>query len=233
MPGRVLLYTTSGISIGVLLLLSAINGHFPKSASGWLSPISMAVTASGVLLWLFDRRIWRLPGLARLSGRPDLHGTWHGTLASTWIDQSTGLQAPPDDDVFLVVRQRYWQVNVRLLTRESSSASEVANVVADTDGVQHLVWVYSNSPRAGVRHRSELHRGAASLVAQSHARPPRIEGTYFTDRRTLGDLAFAARYRQLVTTHAEGQALVTAPPHTCDVQLWRPKTWFRGRNASS
>lgn len=215
----------------MLLILSAINGHFPRTPSGWLSPISLAVTVSGAALWVFDRWVWRWPIVRRLSGRPVLHGTWHGTLASSWVDPGTGIRVDPDNDVFLVLRQRYWRVTARLLTRESSSVSLVSNFVVGVDGVQQLVWVYLNNPRADVRDRSQLHYGAAILTAPRQPGGARPEGIYFTDRKTLGDITFAQHFPKLIETHAEGFTLVQAAPATVQPgrrRLTRPKTWLHG-----
>jgi hypothetical protein len=74
--------------------------------------------------------------------------------------------------------------------------------------VQELVWVYLNTPRAGVRDRSELHRGAAILTAPREPGGAKPEGSYFTDRKTRGDLALSDHYSKLVETHAEGCALI-------------------------
>ena len=208
MPGKVVLYVMAALTVGTLFVLSLTHGHAPHNTSQWLAPIGPAVTVGGLGLWVFDRYAWRWRGVRRLTGRPVLHGTWHGELASDWVDPKTRERIPADPDVFLVVRQRFWQVSARLLTRESASASTLANFTVGADGVHQLLWVYSNTPRPEVRHRSELHHGAAILSAPRD--PEGLEGQYFTDRKTTGELRFTRRYPQLVETHSAGRALVEA-----------------------
>jgi hypothetical protein len=110
--------------------------------------------------------------------------------------------------VFLVVRQRFWHVSVRLLTRESSSASMLANFTTEADGVHQLIYVYANTPRSDVRDRSELHYGAVVLGAP---RDPNegLEGHYFTDRRTRGEMHFPQRFDALIETHAARSQLLS------------------------
>lgn len=211
MPARNVLYFVAGITVAVVLGYSAIRGHTPQTASQWLSPIGPAVTASALILVIFDRWLWRLPGVCNLHGTPVLHGTWHGSLASDWVDPETNKRISPDPNVFLVVRQRFWRVSVRLLTKESSSESVVASFNAHTDGVRDLVWVYMNMPRAGVRHRSEVHFGGTVLGAPRD-RSAGLHGHYFTDRASKGELNLSTHYKTPIETHSQGLTLIAKRP---------------------
>jgi hypothetical protein len=206
MPARAGLYVVSGIVVAGLLAGSAIRGHPPQSISEWLAPIGPAVTLAVACLVLFDRWAWRQPGIRRLHHRPLLHGTWHGELATSWIDRNTGRRKAPDPDVFLVIRQKFWSISARLLTNESTSNSLFAELTAGKDGVCQLLYVYLNSPQAAVEHRSRLHYGAVVLNAPRN-RHDGLEGRYFTDRKTTGDMRFGVHYRQLVESHSGGKAL--------------------------
>jgi hypothetical protein len=188
---------------------AVIHGHAPHKAADWLAPIGPAVTVAGVGLWIFDRYAWRWPGVRRLVGRPVLQGTWHGELASDYQNPETGERIPVDTDVFLVVRQRFWQVTARLLTHESESASSLANFTVGADGVRQLVWVYTNIPRTEVRDRSPIHHGAVVLGAPRDTAHG-LEGEYFTDRKTRGELRFLRCYKALIESHGAGRTLVQA-----------------------
>jgi hypothetical protein len=59
-----------------------------------LVPPSIAPFAIfGILLWLFDRYLWKWPLIRRVSGIPNLEGTWKGTL--TRISSDDGEQSKP------------------------------------------------------------------------------------------------------------------------------------------
>lgn len=207
MPAKPVLQVVALLTVAAFVFDSAIRGQAPASLAEWLAPVAPAVTIAGVGLWVFDRYAWRWPWAARMLGRPVLHGTWHGTLASSWVDPSTGQRVPADGDVFLVVRQRYWQISARLLTKESSSASLLASITRADDSVHQLVYVYANTPRPEVRNRSAAHFGAVVLNAP-HDRSEGLDGEYFTGRQTTGELRFGEHFRALVETHSAGLRLL-------------------------
>lgn len=209
MPARAGLYVVAALVVVGLVLDSLLRGHPPESVSEWLMPIGPSVTVAAAGLWLFDRWAWRQPGIRRLLNRPVLHGTWHGELASSWVNPETGEGIDPDPDVFLVVRQRFWSVSARLLTNESSSSSLFAELTAGDDGVCQLLYIYVNHPQATVEHRSKAHYGAVVLTAPRN-REDGIEGQYFTGRKTTGDMRFRMHYTQLIETHAAGRELLAA-----------------------
>lgn len=167
----------------------------------------MSVTVAYAGLWLFDRWLWRLPLIRGIHGQPLLHGTWHGQLASDWVDPETGQGVAPDPDVFLVLRQTYWQVSARLLTKESKSKSVSASLARSPDGVCQLLYLYRNVPGAAVRHRSELHYGSVVLDTPGD-RAAGLEGHYFTDRKTLGSLRFHKHFDEVIETYHQGMALL-------------------------
>jgi len=169
-------------------------------------PIGAASSAAAIFVLLFDRYIWRWPGVSHLVKRPNLRGTWRGSLASHWVDPSTGKRIAPDPEIYLVIRQTYWSASVRLITRESKSTSMIASVEPDGNGAYGLFAIYRSTPRASVRHRSPIHHGALMLDV-SGSPPALLEGFYWTDRTTLGEINLQVRFRRLVNDYASGQTL--------------------------
>lgn len=206
MPARAGLYVVAALVVAGLLMESLIRGNAPESIAEWLAPIGPSVTIAVAGLWIFDRWGWRQFGIRHLHNRPVLRGTWHGELASSWVDPATGEQIDPDPDVFLVIRQRFWSVSARLLTNESTSSSLFAELAAGEDGVCQLLYVYVNHPQAAVEHRSKAHYGAVVLTAPRNSRDG-LEGQYFTGRKTTGDMRFRTHHRQLVESYVAGKEL--------------------------
>lgn len=207
MPARAGLYVTALLVVGGLVLGSVLRGQPPSSPSEWLSPIGPSVALAAAALWLFDRWAWRQIGIRRLVRRPVLHGTWHGEITPKWIDPRTNKTVESDTDVFLVIRQTFWSISVRLLTNESTSKAVHAELVRDGDGVCELVYVYSNKPQSSVSHRSKQHHGAVVISAPRNGSDG-IEGNYFTDRKTVGDMRFHKHFSRLIETHSAGLGLV-------------------------
>ena len=172
---------------GAMLLLNGF-AITPK----FFQPFSLVVGVVVLALSAFDVWLWRVPVLQGwFVKRPHLWGTWRATFQSTWIDEATGEQIGPRS-AYAVIRQTYTQTSLRLLTSESTSELLVDDIVLGTDGTFRLFGVYRNEPKVAVRHRSEMHYGAIALTVYSEPLL-RLEGAYWTDRQTRGDLLLADR----------------------------------------
>lgn len=173
--------------------------------SSWLRFYSVAVTAIGVLVALWDRLLWRLPFLQSIHGTPrNLRGTWQGTLRSQWINPNTG-KSPEAKTVYLAIHQTASSVSVRLLTDESESRSSFGRVIGD--GIEtSLNYVYLNTPDNSIQDRSRIHHGSTALKVTGQP-ATRLRGHYWTDRDSRGELDFAVRARGLADDFASAQAL--------------------------
>ena len=173
--------------------------------SQWLRFYGAAVFLATVALSLWESYFWRLPLVQRIGAvPPNLRGTWKGTLTSLWIDPKTGIPLPPKT-AYLVVRQRASSVSVTLITDESRSSSYMGQV--DTiDGNTVLSYSYRNRPSPLVESRSRLHHGTALLDVSG--RPvDRLEGRYWTDRDSKGELGFSTHSKFFVNDFMSAERL--------------------------
>jgi len=169
------------------------------------APIGAASSVAGLLVLAFDHFLWRFPKIGRtLSKRPNLRGTWRGRLASNWVDPET--EKGVDPEVYLVVRQTFWSVTANLITKESKSCSTTATIEDDGCGQHQLVAQYRNTPRASVRERSEVHHGSFKLDIAGEP-VEQMEGYYWTDRMTRGELDFDRHSPKFVESYAHAQRL--------------------------
>ena len=166
----------------------------PLKAS-YLQPYSFAVGVVILLLFAFEQWLWRVPPLARLLHCPVLRGTWKGQLQSNWIDPATG-HGIPAIELYVVVRQTYSTISLRLMTTESTSRSLVASLEAPHDDVPRLASTYQNIPGLLIQDRSRIHHGA--LMLEVYGNPAnRLGGSYWTDRDTKGQLSLDSRAEKL------------------------------------
>ena len=185
----------------ILLLAAIIWGILLVVASGvavsisWLKYLS---TVTGILMFLlgaFDLWLWRLPVLQGwFVKRPNIRGTWRATLRSTWVDPSTGQGII---EGFMVIRQTYSSLSLRLLTSESSSELIGAEINTFPDGTIRIAGVYRNEPRQLLRRRSPIHYGA--ILLDIEGRPfTCLRGHYWTDRNTAGEIELNNRIHEIV-----------------------------------
>jgi hypothetical protein len=168
-----------------------------------LKPFQQVVGALVILLAAFEHFLWKVPGInGWLVKRPNIGGTWKATFQTSWKHPDTGI-VPGPITAFMVVKQTFSNVTMTLLTKESSSHFVADELSVGPDGRFAVFGVYLNEPKAAVRHRSEVHYGALKLTLQG-APVTSIEGVYWTDRLTRGDLRLEERRTRTVDSYQEG-----------------------------
>ena len=160
------------------------------------------------LIQLFDKYVWRWQWLHPwFVPQPVIEGTWQGLLVSDYIDQKTGERIPPIRAYFRV-KQTFSTIHMRLMTKESSSDLLSGKVYCNPDETFAVTGVYLNTPNADVRHRSEIHYGAIYMTIQGDL-GVRMEGNYWTGRKTTGTMSFDRRMAHLCSTFAEAEERFT------------------------
>lgn len=194
MISRLHLSTIIFFATVVWAVLLILNGQ--SISPQWFHPFSTVVGVLIIGLNIFDRWAWRFPLLHPwFVSQPNLRGTWKTVLHSTWVDPETN-QRPDPIEAYVVIRQTFSSLYMRLITRESSSESLAAALVRANDGVWSIVTVYRNTPRAMVLHRSRQHFGGCILNVNGHP-PDGLEGQYWTDRDTRGEMQLTARNKRI------------------------------------
>lgn len=193
-------------AIVIIVSMVFVIGSWVTTGAPNTSPLSffsVAVFACTILLLLWDNWVWKwkvvqaIPGVNR-----DLSGTWRARLESFWIDPTTG-KTPAPKTVYVAIRQTSSKVSVTLISDESKSKSSLARVVKE-DGSWLLHYVYANESRLEIRGRSPIHHGSAVLsVTGSPAK--RLEGGYWTDRGSKGQLKLTKRSKKIAEDFEEAR----------------------------
>jgi hypothetical protein len=203
-PSRIFIQGIVFVVAGVYLIAFLARG---LPTTELFAPIGAASSVASLVVLAFDHFLWRIPKVGRkFSKRPDVRGTWRGRLASNWVDPETGQRHDPDPEVYLIVRQTFWSVTANLITKESKSCSTTAIIEDDGCGQYQLVAQYRNTPRASVRERSEVHHGSFKLDIAGEP-VGQLEGYYWTDRNTMGELDFSRRSKKFAESFAHAQKL--------------------------
>ncbi len=184
---------------GILLILNGVAVSIT-----WFQPFSAVVGILIVLLSIFDLWLWRLPIFRGwFVKRPDLGGTWQATVKSDWLDPSTGKTMEPVHG-YMVIRQTFSSLSLRLLTEESTSRLIGAEIVSLNDRTFDIVGVYISNPRFSVRQRSPIHNGAVLLHIPDFIATT-LRGHYWTDRKTAGEIELVKRARKLYNDYDQAK----------------------------
>ncbi len=192
--------TVGGAAIAIFTALLWLGGEDVSAA--WVRFVSLATL---VVVWLeaaYEKWLWAVNPLIR-SRTPDLRGIWKGTLTTHWVDVAAG-GTPPEKACHLLVRQTATTISAALLTDESRSDSSAATLSQNGAGVT-LEYLFRNQPKMNVDHRSTAHLGAVVLDIDRGV--GRLEGHYWTDRNSRGELEFTSRRKESPATFADASAL--------------------------
>lgn len=203
MKTRVLVQVVAAVVVGVLAAGTLLAGE--KVEAWWLRAYSVAVLAAMLLLFLWDRLLWKVSLAQKFRAVPrDLRGTWQGVLETFWIDPRNGVRPPPKP-AYLVIRQTASAISVVLLTDESRSASTFGKV-SDDGTTASLEYMYLNRPDSRVEDRSRMHHGSASF--DLIGRPvTRLKGRYWTSRDSRGEMEFTSQVKDQAEGFSEAASL--------------------------
>jgi hypothetical protein len=174
-------------------ILLALKGT--SLSTSLFEPFSNVTGVLVLILAFFDKWAWRwkifYPWLV---STPYLEGTWKGKIKSNWINPETE-KTSGNIEAYLVISQKFSRIHASLITKESSSELLTGELIKNSDETWQFVGAYTNKPRISVRERSPIHHGAVMLKVKGQP-PTGLEGQYWTDRNTHGEMAFSEYSRK-------------------------------------
>jgi hypothetical protein len=182
---RIFAFSILGLAFATYILLFLSTQNLNNiNLNKALSQISTTITINIIIWTIFINWAWKwkvfYPWLVPF---PNLSGEWEGTLKSNWKNKS--LEPIPTK---IKITQTFFNIQIRIKTNESTSYSTTASFDIDKDrGLQQLFYSYLNTPKSGVRERSEIHYGTTLLNFEGF-NVKTIEGEYWTTRETTGEL---------------------------------------------
>jgi len=174
-----------GLAFGIYIILFLATQNLSSiDFNKALSLISTTISLN-IIIWLaFIKWGWKwkifYPWLVPF---PNLSGEWEGIIKSNW----KGMEQK-EIPTFVSIHQSFFNVQVKVKTGESRSYSIGASFDIDRErGFQQLFYSYLNTPKAGIRERSEIHYGSTLLNFDGFT-VKKMEGEYWTSRETTGEI---------------------------------------------
>lgn len=171
----------------------------------WVKVVSALPLVVVVAFAVFDNWLWEIEAVRRLAGRPQLNGTWRGDLTSLQSDDDGREVQHEPIPIYLVVEQTFLTIRICLLSAESKSRS--IGALLERHGAQDytVYYHYTNLPGLRARGGSPAHAGGARVEAGG-INPSRLEGEYWTDRRTRGTFSVVRASKNKYWTWADADA---------------------------
>lgn len=182
---RIFAFAILGLAFIVYAIIFSLTQNF-DSIDFHIAITHVSTTISiNIIIWmLFIAWAWKwkifYPWLVPF---PNLSGDWVGTIKSNWKEKES--EPIP---IEVSITQNFFNIQVRIMTKESRSYSIGASFDIDNErGFQQLFYTYLNTPKAGVRERSEIHYGSTILNFDGF-KVTKMDGEYWTDRETTGEI---------------------------------------------
>jgi hypothetical protein len=179
-----------GVAFTIYILLFLITQNlssidFEKAVSLVSTTISINIIIWSIFIkWGWKWKIfypWLVPF-------PDISGEWEGIIKSNL--KNNDIEEIHSE---VTIRQSFFNVLVKVKTGESKSYSIGSSFDIDKDrGFQQLFYSYLNTPKSGVRNRSEIHYGSTILNFDGFI-VTKMEGEYWTSRETTGEIILKKR----------------------------------------
>jgi len=177
--------TILGLSFIVYIIIFSITQNLDSiDFNKAISHISTTITINIILWTIFIKWAWKFKIFYPwLVPTPNLSGDWKGFLKSNW--ENGKLEPIPTE---VKISQSFLHIQVQIKTGESRSYSVNASFNIDEErGYQQLFYSYLNTPKSGVRDRSEIHYGT-TLLSFKGFNIDSLDGEYWTDRETTGEI---------------------------------------------
>lgn len=190
---RIVIGAAAAVAFVIVWLTSGtLDTTFAKAIVSGSSVVILGLLA-------FDRWLWRMWPFRRLHSRPVLHGTWKIKLRT-----SHEARAAETIEAYLVIHETYSSISVDGIFDRSHSHCLSANL-ATIDGRCTLNYLFRSEAQTLHRDRNPPSRGAASLRV---AREPHLhlEGDYWMERKTNGEIVSVGWSRKLYDTFAGARA---------------------------
>lgn len=150
--------------------------------------LALLPTASVVCVILWDLYALKSRSIAKFFKRPRIDGLWLLTLRPSPESQipKGGNRGPIK--AYAVIKQSFWSLHITQFTVESTSESISHSWHIPLDGGPVVLnYIYSNVPKERHAERSVRSNGSSAISFRLFT-PNELEGTYFTDRYTKGDI---------------------------------------------
>jgi hypothetical protein len=178
-----IIYISIAISASLTLMYLLINSTYELIAFFRGASFSITVVT---LFWTFYFAYgWRLYGFNQIFYRPDLNGTWKGSIISDWKDPNGNTIAPKE--IYIVIRQNFLRIHFTTFTETfvGYSYSETFNLKKET-GLKNVAYLYRKDTSQS--NEDDLREGATELRLIHDNNFKKLDGKYWTNTKTQGKI---------------------------------------------
>ncbi len=148
----------------------------PNSANSIFTCIAKSITPILIITVVYETWLWRFNPFEKI---PKIMGKYSGTIEYNYNGKNEKKK------VQIEIKQSLLTVNVKITTDEITSSSTTSNIVFE-NGEYVLYYTYITNPKSKYSETNPIQRGTCRLNSENE----NLVGTYWTSRRTIGDIKF-------------------------------------------
>lgn len=182
------IYALLGLAALLWLALAYIRGLNLADPIAFFGLLPQVAFIDLIIAAAFVKWGWRHPIFQGwLVPFPDLTGTWIGEICSDY-EPEPGKRLTPIPTM-LTITQNFFQVSCVMHTGEMKSRSYSEGFQVDHDRqLKQLSYIYTSKPDLPHADRSRPHDGTAVFDIINDGETRRLEGRYWTERKTTGEI---------------------------------------------
>lgn len=147
--------------------------------SGFWRAFTTSLTISTFSLGLFANMTWKSERLAKLLGRPIVHGVWRGKLNTNYKGQQRAIE------IAFVIRQTFMSLSIESFTQDQEGESKIEALIRNSK-TQATRVCYIFELKRQYNGENKLTTGAGDLKLIEAGK--KLKGNYWTNSPTDGDL---------------------------------------------
>lgn len=167
--------------------------------------LSFGLTLTTFFWTFYFSYAWKWSLFDLIFYRPNLNGTWAGTLISDWKDDN-GNTHPPIE-IYLVIRQSFLRIHFTTFTNNFVGVSYAETLSLNKEkGLKNVTYLYRKD--TSQNNEEVLREGATELRLILTEKKKKLEGKYWSNIKTQGKVCVEFRSSKQVDSFEDAQTIL-------------------------
>ncbi|MEM8637635.1 MAG: hypothetical protein AAGG51_02280 [Cyanobacteria bacterium P01_G01_bin.54] len=189
-----------GLAIFSTILSSSLTRLFTSFNLTVVAPSGLMIF--GILFFLFDRFLWKFPGINYLTGVPNISGIWEG---SGHIEYFAGVDERADAGEvksIVIVTQSWTRIDLVLMSPSTRSRLKVASLDCSNSLFPSLTYIYEVKPTKTGGFLQSPAEGACETTIHRNENS-RMVGTWYSGEDKTGLFSLKKVYKPEEVTKSD------------------------------
>ena len=176
-------FLTIGLWVAVAVIVIRYLIVAPQSLYDYFGAAGEAVAITTVIMTLYNTVLWRFNPFEKA---PRLMGKYEGIIEYNYMGEDKNKETE------VTIRQTALSIRIGISTDQITSNSITSDLVEE-NGEYALYYTYITNPKSKYSDDNPVQYGTCRVIQLSKTR---LQGTYWTSRKTIGDIELDLKENQ-------------------------------------